>query len=314
MMRSMFAITKNFHIIHMTDDLPALDAWYDDVFSVTRFMEQQYSDVLKRHGSLVLVGDLCIEPMQPAFDDHGWDQVAIGRFWQRFGARLHSIAWYTKTRDDVVEIFRALVADDVRIFGGRGDRSPTEPPPGPLFTHPRDTYTQLQFMAYTGGVGGIEDPRFGDAFDAGWWTREHPLHIMGSSHVTIAVRDLERAKHLFVDVLAGRFLHEEERELTATRSGFVALGDDLVLELAEPLGAGGPVAADMEENGESLYSITFRVADLDAAARFLKEQKVGVVDSDGETLMADPATTHGARFGFTTYDIPGDRRPAWAAF
>jgi catechol 2,3-dioxygenase-like lactoylglutathione lyase family enzyme len=307
----MFTVTKNFHIIHMTDDLTTLDAWYDDVFSVTRFMDKQYSDILKRHGSLVLIGDLCIEPMQPAFEDEGWENVAIGKFWERFGTRFHSIAWYTAAREDVEAIFQSLVANRVRIYGGRGDQSPTEAPPGPLFTHPRDTYTQLQFMAPAPGRG-VEDPRFGDAFDPGWWTREHPLHVRKSSHVTIAVRDVAKAKHLFVDVLAGRFLHEEVLDLTATRSVFVALGEDLVLELAEPLDASSAIAADIEENGESLYSIALQVADLDDAARFLKSKGVAFLDQDESTLIADPATTRGGRFKFTTWEIPGDPRKAWA--
>lgn len=306
----MFTITKNFHIIHMTDDLPKLDAWYDDVFAVTRFMDQQYADILKRHGSLVLIGDLCIEPMQPAFEHDGWEHVAIGKFWQRFHTRLHSIAWYTESRDDVVEIFRALTANGVRIYGGRGDQSPDEPPPGPLFTHPRDTYTQLQFMAPMIGQGPI-DPRFGPEFDPSWWAREHPLHVRKSSHVTLAVRDVEKAKHLFVDVLAGRFLHEEDRALTSTRSAFVALGQDLVLELAEPLDADAAIAIDMDEYGESLYSLAFQVADLDAAERHLRERGVDFVDRDASTLVADRATTHGAQFSFTTWEIPNDPRPAW---
>jgi catechol 2,3-dioxygenase-like lactoylglutathione lyase family enzyme len=310
-MSAMFTITKNFHIIHMTDDLVALDAWYDDIFSVTRFMDKQYSDLLKRHGSLVLIGDLCIEPMQPAFEDDGWEQVAIGRFWERFGTRLHSIAWYTAEREDVEEIFRSLVANKVRIYGGLGDRSPTEAPPGALFTHPRDTYTQLQFMAPAPGRG-VDDPRFEDAFDPGLWTREHPLHVRKSSHVTIAVRDLGKAKHLFVDVLAGRLLHEEDRDLTTSRSAFVALGEDLVIELAEPLESGSPMAVDMEQCGESLYSIALQVADLDDAERYLKSKNVSFVDRDKTTLIADPTTTHGGRFSFTTWDIPGDSRPAWA--
>jgi len=308
----MFTITKNFHIIHMTDDLPTLDAWYDDVFSVTRFMDKQHSDVLKRHGSLVLIGDLCIEPMQPAFEDDGWDRVAIGRFWRSFGARFHSIAWYMAAREDVEEIFRVLVANDVRIYGGRGDRSPNEAPPGALFTHPRDTYTQLEFISPMASAGGIIDPRFGDGFDVGWWTREHPLQVRKSSHVTITVQDVDKAKHVFVDVLAGRFLHEEARDISASRSAFVALGDDLVLELAEPLDAGSLMAADMEKNGESLYSITLQVADIDDAERYLKSKGVGFIDGDATTLIADPATTHQGRFAFTTWDIPGDTRPSWA--
>jgi catechol 2,3-dioxygenase-like lactoylglutathione lyase family enzyme len=310
----MFNVTRNFHVIHMTDDLTELDAWYDDVFSVTRWMDKQYSDMLKRHGSLVLIGDLCIEPMQPAFEDDGWEQVAIGKFWERFHKRLHSIAWYTEERDDVVGIFRALVANDVRIFGGLGDRT-DEPPPGPLFTHPRDTYTQLQFMARPAPdspMMTITDPRFQEGFDPGWWAREHPLHVRKSSHVTLAVRDVAKAKHLFVDVLQGQLLHEEDRAITSTRSAFVALGQDLVLEMAEPLDASAAIAADMDVYGESLYSITFLVADLDDAERYLKGKGVEFVDRDATTLVADRATTHGAQFSFTTWEIPNDPRPAWA--
>ncbi|HEX5586687.1 MAG TPA: VOC family protein, partial [Acidimicrobiia bacterium] len=193
-----------------------------------------------------------------------------------------------------------------------GDQAPTEAPPGPLFTHPRDTYTQLQFMAYTGGMAEISDPRFeSDAFDPGWWTRDHPLHLRKSSHVTLAVRDLEKAKHLFVDILPGRFLHEEERDLTETRSAFVALGTDLVIELAEPTSTTSTMSSDMEEFGESLYSLAFQVADLGDAEQHLKAKGIEVVGRDDTTLLTDPATTHGARFLFTTFEIPGDARPAW---
>jgi hypothetical protein len=32
---------------------------------------------------------------------------------------------------------------------------------------------------------------------------------------------------------------------------------------------------------------------------------------DNETLLADPSTTHGAAWAFTTREIPGDPRPDW---
>ena len=57
-----FKIGKNFHIIHITDDLKALDAWYYDVFSCQRFMPDSYMKSEVRDASLVLIGELCIEP------------------------------------------------------------------------------------------------------------------------------------------------------------------------------------------------------------------------------------------------------------
>ena len=60
------AIGKLFHIIHMTGDLPSLEEWYDDVFSVKRgFLDHHYMEGEKRDASLVLLGDTVIEPLAP---------------------------------------------------------------------------------------------------------------------------------------------------------------------------------------------------------------------------------------------------------
>ena len=62
------AIGKLFHIIHMTGDLPELEAWYDDVFSVQRgFLDHHYMEGEKRDASLVVLGDCVIEPLVPRF-------------------------------------------------------------------------------------------------------------------------------------------------------------------------------------------------------------------------------------------------------
>jgi catechol 2,3-dioxygenase-like lactoylglutathione lyase family enzyme len=307
----MFRIGKNFHIIHMSDDLTTLDAWYDDVFGVDRFMDHQYSDVLKRYGSLVLIGDLCIEPMAPALDVEGWDQVAIGRFWKRFGKRWHSIAWYTEKAEDMGELFQQLVADGVRIYSGTGVPSPDAPPPGALFTHPRTTITQLEFIPPPSPESPMRDPRFGAGFDAGKWTREHPLHILKSSHTTLAVTDMERARDLYVKSLGGTLLYEGEMPLDRTRSAFVAVGSDLIIELAQPLDDTTPIGADLASRGESLYSVSLRVRDLGEAESYLSSKGVRFAVRDDRFLFSDPESSQGVVFGFTTWDIPGDPRPAW---
>jgi catechol 2,3-dioxygenase-like lactoylglutathione lyase family enzyme len=291
----------------MSDDLYALDAWYDDVFSVVRFMNHQYSDVLKRDASLVLVGDLCIEPMVPAFRDDGWEDVAIGRFYKRFGTRWHSIAWYTPTPEDLAELYQHLRTSDVRIYSGTGAPSKDGPPPGAFFTHPKDTYTQLEFMAPSSG---LSDPRFHGSFDPGWWTRAHPLQITKSSHVTLAVRDSAEARDRYVEALGGTLLHEADMPLQASHSAFVAVGD-LVIELAQPLEASSAMAQDLESHNQNLYAVSFQVRDLDAAKSYLESKSIAFSLQDETTLVTDPATTHGAVFGFTTWDIPNDARPAY---
>jgi len=307
-----FTIGKNFHIIHMSDDLTTLDAWYDDVFAVDRWMDHQFSDGLKRYGSLVQVGDLCIEPMAPSLDVEGWEQAPVGRFFRRFGQRWHSIAWYVPTKDDFAEVYRTLRANDVRILGGLGDRSDDQPPPGAMFTHPRDTITQLEFIVQPppGGMGGNVDPRFTDSFQASRWT-EHPLGITKSSHVTLTVRDQERGKRIYGEILGGTLLHEGEQSITGTQSSFLSVGEDLVIELATPADDTSAIGADVVSNGEGIYAVSYQVKDLEATERYLATKGIKASVNDGTTLLTDPATTMGVVMGFTTWEIPNDPRPRW---
>jgi catechol 2,3-dioxygenase-like lactoylglutathione lyase family enzyme len=307
-----FTIGKNFHIIHMNEDLTELDAWYDDVFGVERWMDHQFSDGLKRYGSLVQIGDLCIEPMAPSLDVEGWDQVAVGRFWRRFGQRWHSIAWYVPTKDDFDEAYRTFRANDVHILGGLGDRADDQPPTGAMFTHPRDTITQLEFIVapQPGGMGGMQDPRFTESFDPARWTA-HPLGITKSSHVTLTVRDQDRGKRVYGELLGGTFLHEGEQTITGTQSSFFSVGEDLVVELATPLEDTSAIGADLVSNGEGIYAVTYRVKDLEATEAYLSSKGVKASVNDGTTLLTDPATSRGVVMGFTTWEIPNDPRPSW---
>lgn len=309
-----FTISKNFHIIHMTDNLKELDAWYYDVFSVHRFMPDSYLPTEVRDASLVLIGTLCVEPLAPSFHVDGWDSMPLGRFQRRFGKRWHSLAWYVP--EGLVDLYRDLVAAGVRTYGAGGVKQEGDAPVGALFTHPRDTYTQLEFV--TGPrPGGPElrpsqsDPRMKPGWSPEWWARHHPLHIQNFSHATISVNDLRKASDLYTKVMSGRLLHEGEVGVTKTRSAFIAVGEDMVIELAQPLDSSSVVAADMEQNNESLYAATFKVADLAQAEKYLRGKGVDFTANDGTTMLTDPATTHGVVMGFTTWGIPNDTRPDW---
>ena len=118
----MFTIGRNFHVIHMTDDMAALDAWYDDVFSVNRWITDNYNPDLHRFASLFGIGDLCIESMQPAFDDDGWNRGPIGRYYERSGVSWHSIAWYVDDVEGLTELRDALEAADVELLALLGGK------------------------------------------------------------------------------------------------------------------------------------------------------------------------------------------------
>jgi hypothetical protein len=108
------AIGKLFHIVHMTGDLPALEAWYDYVFSVRRgFLDHNYMPAGKRDASLVVLGDGVIETVAPAFRVDGWDTMPLGRFCRRFGNHWHFFGFYT---DDVGEIWPRCTDNGIRVL------------------------------------------------------------------------------------------------------------------------------------------------------------------------------------------------------
>jgi catechol 2,3-dioxygenase-like lactoylglutathione lyase family enzyme len=306
-----FTIGRNFHVIHMSDDIEALDAWYDDVFSVTRWVTNNVSPELRRIASLVGIGDLCIEPMQPTFDIDGWDTVPLGRFFKRWGQQWHSIAWYVDDVEGLTELRDRLESADVELLGllgGRLEHAADAPEDRPIFTHPNSTLTQLEFMVPTSF---ITDPRLHVSYRSTWWHDTHPLHIRKHSHFTLATRDLDRARKMYVDVIGGTVLHEGQNDLLKTRSIFVAVGQGDVVELAEPLESGTPIADYLDVNHHGLFSVWLQVEDVGAAARYLASKGVEPRAEDSETFVSDPATTFGVHWGFTTAEIPHDSRPAW---
>jgi catechol 2,3-dioxygenase-like lactoylglutathione lyase family enzyme len=294
------AIGSLFHIIHITDNLAELDAWYDDVFACTRgFLDQHYLDIEKRDASLVVIGNAVVEPLAPSFHTGGWDTMPIGKFYQRFGPHWHSIAWYS---DDTGAVWAGLRQAGVRVYLNGGFLAEERPTDEAIMTHPKDTVAQLEFMR-----GPLDfDTRFQPGHDPGWWATSHPLTLEYLHSTAVVTRDLARAKRVYVDALGGTVLTEGDIGLTNTRSAFILLGDTLV-ELAQPIGD-GLAAADLERSGEIHHSATWKVRDLDAAAKHLDHKGISILDRDAHTLLADPATTHGAPMRFTDLAVPGDPR------
>jgi catechol 2,3-dioxygenase-like lactoylglutathione lyase family enzyme len=307
----MISIGRNFHVIHLTDDMATLDAWYDDVFAVNRWIADNYNPDLHRFASLVGIGGLCIEPMQPAFDDDGWNRGPIGRYYERSGTSWHSIAWYVDDVDGLTELRDGLEAAGVELLallGGKLEHDADAPEDRPIFTHPNSTVTQLEFMVPTPL---LYDPRLHESYRATWWHDTHPLHIRKTSHFTLATRELERARDLYVDVIGGTLLHEGENDILHTRSAYVAVGRDDVVELAEPLDGGTPIADYVDAEHHGLFAVWLQVEDLAGATDHLETKKVAPCLEDGASFLSDPDTTHGVHWGVTTAAIPGDTRPDW---
>jgi catechol 2,3-dioxygenase-like lactoylglutathione lyase family enzyme len=288
----------------MTRDVASLEAWYDDVFSVQEFMAHNYSPYEHRDASLVLLGDTVIEPLAPAFRIPGWDAMPLGRFYRRFGPHWHSIAWYV---DDAGEMWQRCTDAGVRVLTGGGEHAHSRPDPdGIIMTHPKDTITQLQFIG-PGRAVQHRDPRFKPDWDPSWWVANHPLATPGLAYTTVLTRDRDRAEKIYANVLGGTVLHKGSSVLTGTDDTYVLMGDTIV-QLSTPNTGATIAAADMAANNEIHHAATFRVGDLDAAGMYLASKGITTLAADDETLLTDPATTHGVPFRWTTWDVPGGPR------
>lgn len=291
-----------FHLIHMTGDLPALEAWYDDVFGVQRgFLDHNYLDMEKRDASLVVLGDIVIEPLAPAFRMEGWDKYPLGKFYNRFGSHWHSIAWYC---DDEKPYWYNLKENNIRMLGIAGvDSDEPSEKPMPIFTHPKDTLTQLEILPPGMSVSKL-DPRNKPDFDSRWWVTNHPLGLYGMAYTTVLAKDLDRGVHVYSEVLGGTVLERSTSALTGTEDVYINMGESVV-QLSRPTTDDSIAADDMAKFGEMHHAVCFKVHDLDIAQAYLESKGIKTAARDDQTLLCVPETTHGVPFRFTTRDIPG---------
>jgi hypothetical protein len=308
-----FKIGPVFHLIHMSDDFWQLNDWYAEVFDPIEYTKRSSDEspfptwnVELRDASLITMADVCFEPMSPSRFIEGWDKLPVGRFYNKFGRHWHSIAWYV---DDILELYHSLKERNVRFFfNGGGNDSTREPAPSDaLFTHPKDSCGALELMQGP-RPDVVKDPRFLPGYNPGHWVQDHPLGLQRLAYITVVVHDLDKGKGVYVDALNGQLLLENDSPLTMTRNAYVAVGDDTIVELAQPLEADTIAGRDLAKNGDIMHAVTFQVADLERAERHLASKGVRILGRDDTTLVADPGTTFGAPFRFTAATIPGDPR------
>jgi catechol 2,3-dioxygenase-like lactoylglutathione lyase family enzyme len=295
-------IGKMFHIVHVSETLRPLDAWYDDVFVPRRgMMDDNYSALEMREGSLLVMGDTMIETMASA-PEPGAQMLPVGKFFARFGRHLHSLAWYT---DDVGAIWDRLVEQGIRVIHHQPTDRPVE---GDIYTHPKDTLTQLEFFQPPAATGGPSDVRFDPTWPDQWAAAANPLGVQRLAYATVVARDRDRATSIYVDVLGGTIIDEGSSALTGTANTYVAIGPETVVELAVPTDAGSLAGRDLAALGESCHAMAFMVEDLGPVAERLEAKGIGILARDDTTILADPAHTYGAPIRFTTVAVPGDPR------
>lgn len=297
----MFKIGKLFHLTHVVEDLDSVDAWYDDIFAVDRFYKG-YMKAATRHASLVVLSDIVMEPIQLATEVPGADETPIGKFRSRYGQHYHSIAWYA---DDMPDGLNRFIGAGIRLYGLTGRPVTLERPSPAIWTHPKDTHALLEFAPADDVAS---DPRLKPGWTDATW-RNHPLGIQRTSHVTVIFADVADADNVYRDALGGRLIHEEDVP-GRRRSRYYAVGEDTVVEAAQPLSADSPEGRELEKYGEGVFAATFATSDLAKAGAFLESKGQRVTrDDDGATsLVLEPEVAFGMRVGFSERRVPGDTR------
>ncbi len=300
-----------YHVIHLADDVPALNDWYRKVFDAEWWWPADglnWSEVEDRYASLLAVSDLCVETMAPKLPAN--EAYPVGRYFLRHGARFHSLSSLV---DDIEGFAQHLLDRGVYIGMPGGGRMEAVPPDIYYFyPSPRSVgglnlqITRNTDGAYSAAVG--TDPRIQDDWDdrAQRWA-EHPLGIERLGYATMAVADVDATLPVLLDLWGAVPVYDGVDEERGARSHFVQLGH-LLLELASPLptSADGPMAAHVARFGDALYQMTFLVRDLDAVEAYLPTVDVRCTRTSPAVVSADVDDCLGANYAFSTRTCPSD--------
>jgi hypothetical protein len=298
----MLNIGKCWHTNHIVRDYKKVADWYRKVFAARDVFVDHWLEVEKRWATMLVIGELGVDIMQPTPEGA---ELPLGRFMSRFGEHYQAVAYFVKSPP--IEIYDALSAGGVRCysFAGSGREAVEKHSMVPVFTHPKDTAGQLEFMPYTeklpgplGAEGKWHDPRYQPGWSAAPW-REHPLGIEGF-RLAITVRDLEKAGRVYEALRAPKL---KESEQAGAKRAWYRLGEGTLIELVQPTVTDSAAARDLEKNGELLHSTVFEVRDLAAVASHLEAHGIRIAERYDGRIVADAATCFGAGFDFTTERI-----------
>lgn len=102
----------------------------------------------------------------------------------------------------------------------------------------------------------------------------NPTTIRRIDHISIAVRDLEKAKAFFIGVLGARELFAAPVAPQKFRWTTLELGTSCLVELIDPLEKDGFVHRFLEAHGEGPHHITIQVDDIQRIHGILEEKGI----------------------------------------
>ncbi len=92
-------------------------------------------------------------------------------------------------------------------------------------------------------------------------------------HVGIAVPDFDEAVRYYADVFGMTVAHEEINEEQGVREAMLSVGDSgSSIQLLAPLSDASPIAKFLDQRGPGIQQLAYRVRDLDAVSKVLRER------------------------------------------
>lgn len=316
-----FKVTANFHpTLTAMGQLDAVKAWFGRVFarpcegpSAAYLIDGYNND----YCFTTMLQEVLFDVMDPSlFSSSNNPPPPAGT-----PPFMSMLAFYL---DDLAPLIAAapqhgLILRDIRGEAMSGDRVPMPIPHGSMvLTDPAQTgyiyelFTVGDTPKHKNWASDV-DARFAPGWSIPPIAPDDPLALEYCATHTLLTDTPERLRHLFVDVLGGRVIHEAENDALGTESTYVALGDG-VYELGQPTRGGvGRTSLDRHPGGheDCYHGMTFRTADLGKARAHLLAEGVELAVDEPGLIVTDARSSVGIYWGFTDRPMPGDPRGAY---
>lgn len=245
------------------------------------------------YSTFTSIGDVLIDSLDPARYLTG----GVQRYPDVDTPSLRSTGWYV---DDVKALYRTLRASGFRLVDSHdATLTADEWPGGPSPFHVAAEDAGLRYAFFETYPFPL-DPRVQEGWSLPAPDNTDPLGIERASHHTVLTNDPRRALSLTVDVLGGEVVREGRDEARGVSGPYVRLADT-VFHFATPDGGLREGASAAGEPAPDVYeAITWKVVDLERAAKHLESENVRIAHRSDTALVTDPRTSLGIPWGFTT--------------
>jgi methylmalonyl-CoA/ethylmalonyl-CoA epimerase len=102
--------------------------------------------------------------------------------------------------------------------------------------------------------------------------------FVGMDHVGIAVKNLDEAIHVYLDLLGFKLMGVHVLAERKIKIALISTGGETQIELVQPLDAESTVAKFLETRGEGIHHFAIRVEDIEAALADMKKNGVTLID------------------------------------